>query len=81
MQNGCLAVWALIFTPAYIFFDSDGVSRVGVFCAVSTCMERILAQSEVDVFRAVEVVKQNRPQLVNDLVNLQWSIWSLAKRS
>ncbi|KAL5108212.1 Receptor-type tyrosine-protein phosphatase mu [Taenia crassiceps] len=48
--------------------SNDGVSRVGVFCAVSTCMERILAQSEVDVFRAVEVVKQNRPQLVNDLV-------------
>ncbi|EUB64053.1 Receptor-type tyrosine-protein phosphatase epsilon [Echinococcus granulosus] len=48
--------------------SNDGVSRVGVFCAASTCMERILAQSEVDVFRAVEVVKQNRPQLVNDLV-------------
>ena len=31
-------------------------------------MERILAQSEVDVFRAVEIVKQNRPQLVTDLV-------------
>ncbi|VDO00199.1 unnamed protein product [Rodentolepis nana] len=28
-------------------------------------MERILAQSEVDVFRAVEIVKQNRPQLLN----------------
>ncbi|CDS37616.1 receptor type tyrosine protein phosphatase [Echinococcus multilocularis] len=48
--------------------SNDGVSRVGVFCAASTCIERILAQSEVDVFRAVEVVKQNRPQLVNDLV-------------
>ncbi|KAL5968120.1 Receptor-type tyrosine-protein phosphatase epsilon [Taenia solium] len=61
--------------------SNDGVSRVGVFCAVSTCMERILAQSEVDVFRAVEVVKQNRPQLVNDLVNPQWSICYLTKMS
>nr|CDS30382.1 receptor type tyrosine protein phosphatase [Hymenolepis microstoma] len=47
--------------------ERDGVSRAGVFCAISICMERILAQSEVDVFRAVEIVKQNRPQLVTDL--------------
>ncbi|VDL61266.1 unnamed protein product [Hymenolepis diminuta] len=49
--------------------SNDGVSRAGVFCAISICMERILAQSEVDVFRAVEIVKQNRPQLVTDLVS------------
>ncbi|KAM3177609.1 hypothetical protein ACTXT7_004226 [Hymenolepis weldensis] len=50
-----------------LFSLLDGVSRAGVFCAISICMERILAQSEVDVFRAVEIVKQNRPQLVTDL--------------
>uniref|UniRef100_A0A5K3EFV1 protein-tyrosine-phosphatase n=1 Tax=Mesocestoides corti TaxID=53468 RepID=A0A5K3EFV1_MESCO len=55
-------------TNPILVVSSDGVSRAGVFCAISICMERILAQSEVDVFRAVEIVKQNRPQLVPDLI-------------
>ncbi len=50
-------------------FFSDGVQRAGVFCVVSGCMDRLLAEAEVDVFRTVEVVKQNRPQLVENLVS------------
>lgn len=46
----------------------NGVSRAGVFCALSICVEQHKVEAEVDVFNAVKRVKRNRPQLVENIV-------------
>lgn len=47
----------------------NGVSRAGVYCATSICTDQIRKSAEVDVFNAVRTVKQNRPQLVENVVS------------
>lgn len=46
----------------------NGVSRVGCYCAISIAWDKLKAEGEVDVFRAVSTIKINRPQLVENLV-------------
>ncbi|XP_013394760.1 receptor-type tyrosine-protein phosphatase epsilon isoform X4 [Lingula anatina] len=48
--------------------SKNGVSRCGVFCAISMACEKLKAEGEVDIFKAVKTVKMNRPQLVENLV-------------
>ena len=51
------------------YFSRDGFSRSGVYCTLSICCEQLESEREVDVFNAVRLVKQNRPQLVPTLVS------------
>lgn len=48
----------------------NGVSRSGCYCAVSIAWDKLKSEGEVDVFHAVKTVKTNRPQLVENLVNV-----------
>lgn len=58
------------FIMSMLIFTRNGVSRAGVFCAVSMCVDKLRAEGEVDVFNAVRTVMRNRPQLVENLVSI-----------
>ena len=47
----------------------DGVSRIGMYCTLSHCWERLNSDGEVDVFTAAKTVMMNRPRLMNSLVS------------
>ncbi|XP_067938232.1 receptor-type tyrosine-protein phosphatase mu-like isoform X2 [Watersipora subatra] len=53
-------------TPTLVV-SKNGVSRVGVFCAASICLNKLHNEGEVDVFNAARTVMQNRPQLIENL--------------
>ena len=54
----------------------NGVSRCGCYCAISTTWDKLRAEGEVDIFRAVKTIKMNRPQLVENLVSILMHITS-----
>uniref|UniRef100_A0A1I8JR45 Tyrosine-protein phosphatase domain-containing protein n=1 Tax=Macrostomum lignano TaxID=282301 RepID=A0A1I8JR45_9PLAT len=43
-------------------------SRCGVFCVLHMSMDKMRYEGEIDIFRAVEKVRRNRPQLIDSLV-------------
>ncbi|XP_031550541.1 receptor-type tyrosine-protein phosphatase F-like [Actinia tenebrosa] len=43
---------------------SAGVGRTGVFCAVSSLIERLKAEAVVDVFQTVKQLREQRPAMV-----------------
>ena len=43
----------------------NGVSRIGVFCTIHHCWDRMRTESEIDIFSAAKVVMMNRPQLID----------------
>ena len=51
-------------------FFRDGYSKSGIYCALSICCEQLHSEKEVDIFNAVRIVKQNRPQLIPTVVSL-----------
>ena len=51
------------------FLCRNGVSRVGPFCAISVAWDKLKAEGEVDVFKAVKTIRNNRPELVDNMVN------------
>ncbi|KAL3311651.1 hypothetical protein Ciccas_009766 [Cichlidogyrus casuarinus] len=55
-----------------LVISRDGVLRSGPFCVASICLNRLMHETEVDVFRAVESVKRNRPQLLSTLQEYQY---------
>ena len=55
----------------------DGFSKAGVYCTLSICCEQLESEREVDVFNAVRLVKQNRPQLVPTLVSMLYPVLAL----
>ena len=68
---------------SFVVCSRNGVSRVGCYCAISIAWDKLKAEGEVDVFRAVSTIKINRPQLVENLVGISISseTWKMAKRS
>ncbi len=47
----------------------NGVSRCGVYLAVSIAWDKLKSEGDIDVFRAVKTIKMNRPDLVENLVS------------
>ncbi|KAI0215757.1 Receptor-type tyrosine-protein phosphatase S [Lamellibrachia satsuma] len=45
----------------------NGVSRGGCYCVISIAWDKLREEGVVDIFRAVNMVKMNRPQLVDNL--------------
>ncbi|KAF6026310.1 hypothetical protein EB796_015379 [Bugula neritina] len=54
-------------TPTLVI-SKNGVSRAGIYCASSICTNKLNNEGEVDVFNAVRTVMQNRPQLIENLI-------------
>ena len=52
----------------FLLFFRDGYSKCGLYCALSICCEQLQSEREVDIFNAVRIVKQNRPQLIPTVV-------------
>uniref|UniRef100_A0A158Q2W1 protein-tyrosine-phosphatase n=1 Tax=Dracunculus medinensis TaxID=318479 RepID=A0A158Q2W1_DRAME len=46
-----------------ILHSRDGSSETGLFCCVSLLLERLKAESRIDVFQTVRSLQQNRPLL------------------
>lgn len=57
-------------------FCRNGVSRAGVLCASSICLNKLHNEGEVDVFNAARTVLQNRPQLIENLVSSKTTIYN-----
>ncbi|PAA69872.1 hypothetical protein BOX15_Mlig005009g1, partial [Macrostomum lignano] len=53
-------------TSPILVVSSNGVSRCGPFCVLHMTMDKLRFEGEIDIFRAVEKVKRNRPQLVEN---------------
>lgn len=58
----------MLFMMVFYVLCRNGVSRAGVYCALSICVEQHRASGEIDIFNAVRTVKRNRPQLVENVV-------------
>ena len=48
------------------------ICRCGVYCAANACIEQVIQHGEVDVFQAVKTVRRHRPQLVENLVGINF---------
>ncbi|XP_074641310.1 uncharacterized protein LOC141899056 [Tubulanus polymorphus] len=48
--------------------SKNGVSRCGIYCALNIAFDKMRAEGEVDIFKAVRTVKSNRYHLVENLV-------------
>lgn len=64
----------------FFFPLSNGSSRVGVYCAASISIEQAIEHEEVDVFTAVKVVRRHRPQLIENIVSINYYPLQLALR-
>lgn len=51
-----------------IWCTRNGVDRSGVFVAASCIVERIKSDREVDVFQSIKQMRQNRSQLICNMV-------------
>jgi hypothetical protein len=47
----------------------DGLTRSGLFCAISYMVERLKVEQDVDVFQSVKHIRMNRPKLIPNLVS------------
>ena len=54
---------------ALLLFSSDAVSRSGMFCAISTTIDRCKSESVVDVFQVVKAQRIQKPGLVLTVVS------------
>ena len=52
------------------FCFRNGVSRCGIYCTISITWDKLKTEGEVDIFRAVRIVKSNRTQLVENIVSI-----------
>ncbi|ELU04626.1 hypothetical protein CAPTEDRAFT_173573 [Capitella teleta] len=50
----------------------DGLTRSGLFCAISYMVERLKVEQEVDVFQSVKHTRMNRPKLIPNLTQYQF---------
>ena len=53
----------------------NGVSRCGCYCVISIAWDKLREEGVIDIFRAVNMVKMNRPQLVDNLVCIKQPGW------
>ena len=49
---------------------SDGAGRSGAFCAISTAIERVKAEGNVDIFHGVKHLRTQQPHMVQTLVRI-----------
>ena len=47
----------------------NGASKSGLFCAVSSMLDRMQRDQEVDLFQTVMTNRTNRPQFIEDIVS------------
>lgn len=52
-----------------VLFCSGGVGRTGVYCAISILIERVKAEGVIDVFQTVQLLRLQRPAMVQILVS------------
>jgi hypothetical protein len=50
------------------FFHSNGAGRTGTFVTISICMERLKVEQRVDVFQCIKLIREHRPQFVENEV-------------
>ena len=53
-----------------VTFCSDTVGRSGMFCAITTTIERCKTEGVVDVFQVIKALRVQKPGAVQTLVNL-----------
>ena len=58
----------LLFFFRHLF--STGVGRSGTFCAVCAAIDRIEAESAVDIFQIVKAMRLQRPMVIRTLVRV-----------
>ena len=63
----------------FIWCTRNGVDRSGVFVAASCIVERIKSDREVDVFQSIKQMRQNRSQLICNMVRNYPSFIQLSK--
>ena len=51
---------------------ADGCEQSGFFCALLIILEQIINEQTLDVFQAVRMVRQCRPQFVTSLDQYRW---------
>ena len=56
---------------------SDGYTATGLYIAASFCFEKMMRESQVDVYQAVEAIKSVRPQFVHNAVSLHFKFWCI----
>ena len=52
-----------------ICYNSDTVSRSGVYCTVTNAIEQCKAEGLIDIFITVKLLRMNKPGAVNTLVS------------
>lgn len=73
--------FSLLFSPllldsspvSWLLLFRNGGGRSGVFCSVSIVCEMLRQQRCVDVFHAVKTLRNNKPNMVDLLVNIKCS--------
>ncbi|XP_028402504.1 receptor-type tyrosine-protein phosphatase F-like [Dendronephthya gigantea] len=57
----------------------NGAGRTGTFVTISICMERLKIEQRVDVFQCIKLIREHRPQFVENELQLQFCYEVLAK--
>lgn len=64
-----LSLFSLPLLPSLCPSPRNGGGRSGTFCAISIVCEMLRHQRSVDVFHAVKTLRNNKPNMVDLLVN------------
>ena len=48
---------------------SDGAGRTGTYIAISNLLERMRTEQVVDVFQAIKIIRETRPEFVENVVS------------
>jgi protein tyrosine phosphatase len=60
-------------TDRVLVLSEDGYTRVGVYCAATTCVDHARDRGLFDVFQAVKQVRKSRPQFVASVTELRYT--------
>ena len=52
----------------YVYF-SDGAGQTGTYIAISNLLERMKTKQAVDVFQTIKIIREARPQFVENAVS------------
>lgn len=65
----CQLTFVSSFYFIFIFFNSAGVGRTGVFITLSIVLERMRYEGVVDIFQTVKMLRTQRPAMVQTEVS------------
>ena len=57
----------------------NGAGRTGTFLTINICMERMKAEQRVDIFQCIKLIREHRPQFVENELQLKFCYEVLAK--